>query len=179
MRIPLLVAAALSTTSPAYAAGFFEDVTKSLNEAVRDTDRAIEKGTQDTGKAIEKGAQATGHTIEKKAFDANSFIQNLLKKTDDELLSLTLSIEPCSEVDCRGLPNEIARQAITLVRTQKQSEIDLEVRRSQARAAEVSAAMSCLSLIISICSFVRAGRRTPYIPTPAAVLPIEPQTQKS
>jgi hypothetical protein len=166
MRIPFTVGvAALSIAGPAYAAGLFGDINIDIG-------KAVERAAQDTGKAIEKASQDTGHVVEKggKLVDPKSLVQDLNSKSDDELLSLTLSADPCSEVDCHGVPSDIARQAVGIVRTQKQTFIDLEVRKSQAWAAVISAAIAFLSLAISIASFVRAGRSTSSSPAIASAI---------
>jgi hypothetical protein len=82
----------------------------------------------------------------------HSLLENLSHKSDDELLELTF--EPCLEVDCQGLPSDVARQAVNLVRSEKQNQVDLEVRKTQAHAAEVSAAIAGLTLVIAIISLI-------------------------
>ncbi len=156
MKFSLTMTAAFLIAGPAYAGGLFDDLS-------RDIGRSVEQATHDTGKAVEKAAQDAGKAVEKagRSIDAQSFVHDLSTKAEDELVSLNLSIDPCSEVDCHGVPSDIARQAVGIVRTQKQNLVDLEVRKSQAWAAVVSAGISFLSLVISILSFVRAGQRTP------------------
>jgi hypothetical protein len=123
MKFSLTMTAAPLIVGPAYAAGLLDDIN-------RDIGRAIEKAAQDTGRAVEKAAQDTGKEIEKvaKIVDARSFVHDLSTKSDDELVSLILSNDPCSEVDCHGVPTDVARQAVGIVRTQKQNIVDLEVR---------------------------------------------------
>jgi hypothetical protein len=263
MRIFVLIAfAGISVSSPALAAGFFEDIShgvgKAIEKAAHDTGNTVEKATHDTGHTIEKAAHDTGNTVEKATYDAGNaiekathdtgntiqgrpldadplapekvksspgqdfekamrdtglvvenspypwigivrhraqsadqqplnnaaiaakaalasktFIDSLVKKPDDELLNLSLTEDLCNIIECFGLTRDIARQAVTLVRTRKETTVDLEIRRTQATSAEFSAAAALLSLVISIASFVRAGRRDAKEPTPA-VTPTAP-----
>lgn len=116
----LVVVTALSMTGVAQARGLFDDLNANMG-------REIEKAAQDTGAAVEKAARDTGHAIEKGGFDAKSLVHDLTSKPEDELLSFSLSPDMCAEIDCHGVPSDIAQRAVSVVLAQKQNIVDLEV----------------------------------------------------
>lgn len=137
---------------------------------VKDAGEAANKAVQEATKIIEK----TLHDAElarndRRVQSANSrlFLKDLVDKDDEELLALSLAADPCLEVECHGVRPDIARQAVNVIRAQKQIEVDLGVRRQQVWAAGFSAIIAMLSLVISIRSYVRSGKRDPNLAEPA------------
>jgi hypothetical protein len=85
---------------------------------------------------------------------AKEIFSELIKKNDEDLISLSVMSNPCTEIGCRGLARESVLRLISSALLQKQAQSDAVTRQQQALAAIFSACIAFSSLLISIISLL-------------------------
>jgi hypothetical protein len=141
--------AGLILANPAWAGGF-------LGELVRPFDpqaaKAIDDAHRQLGEAFEHAAAPAT------AADIKMLMHDLSSKSEEDLLSLSFSLDLCSEIDCHNVPLQIVGRLVRSTLDRNQAMVDLDVRKAQAVAAIASASISLISLALSIISLRRTGR---------------------
>lgn len=134
-----------------------------ISEITRDVDSTISGRILDAETVVNR-AQSPPPPIpqEKKSENiqaAREVYHSLITtKTQEELVSINVMTNPCSEIDCRGINPDSALKLINSAMLHKQSQADAILKQQQAWAAIVSSSVALLSLAVSVASFFRAGR---------------------
>jgi hypothetical protein len=142
-----LLAGLTLTATTASAGGWLADTfVRPFDPKIADQ---LDHAHREMGQALEHSAAPAT------AADIKALMRDLSSKSEDDLLLLSFSSTPCSEISCHNAPHEIVVQLIRSTLDRTRALVDLEVRRAQALAAVASASIALLSLGLSIVSLRR------------------------